>query len=219
MAAAGAGKWVLAVRVRVAAARGRSRVGTWPSSCQPRSLGRATHGTWVGETPGSRPRPCGPAPAWSRVKRELRVPAAPQSSLGRNGSAELAAVPSGAERRTPSGFRIWAKALAAPVVRVLRESRSRDTPTAACRVPTREEHLAECATSVSPAGGRVCTAVSSGGSFAALHASRLLLQHLWAAADAVFSTLSALGAGRLWVRLRRLSAPPTPQIPTSSSTV
>lgn len=79
-------------------------------------------------------------------------------------------------------------------MRVLRESRSRDTPTAACRVPTRDEHLAECATSVSPAGGRVCTTAASGGSFAALHASRLLLQHLWATAAPVLSALGSAEA-------------------------
>lgn len=55
-------------------------------------------------------------------------------------------------------------------------------------------HLAECATSVYPAGGRVCTAAASGGSFAALHASRLLLQHLWAAAAPVLSALGSAEA-------------------------
>lgn len=95
----------------------------------------------------------------------------------------------------PFRFQHFAQRRPRRVVRVLRESRSRDTPTAPCRVPTRDEHLAECGTSVSPAGGRVCTAAASGGSFAALHASRLPLQHLWAAAAAVLSILSARGVG------------------------
>lgn len=54
---------MLAVRVRVSAAGGN--VAKLPRSA---GLGRATHGTWVGEVPRSRPRPRGSALAWSRVE-------------------------------------------------------------------------------------------------------------------------------------------------------
>lgn len=83
-AAAGAGNRVLAVRVRVSAAGGNV-------AKLPRGLSRATRRTWVGEAPRSRPRPRGPALAWSRMESHRKFARWPRRSCP--GGTEVLTLP------------------------------------------------------------------------------------------------------------------------------